>query len=989
MSLNVPSSSPSNSSDEDVDLAIAFASIDFTGVDFNDDSITNKEGHIAANQFQNSHVNFKSEYETLITKEVTNQPTSSPTTCHPSTVVSVSLPSSSSSHTPITISSIDKSRNHSSPNIESESPVLYKTLPKVQVNHDSYNLSTSDERVLLVEKYLLLSDCTVHLDLQQANGDEKHHYDNKDEGQQDEHSHDDYLLVQTMSQQLSQGLYIPILEGIVAQRFFDGIQLPSSSSSIDPLFMKKKNHNTNTTSIQQPQQSFLTDVLRQRIFTYCHTVTQCIQLELLAVASFQLFLQFNYTGPTFDHGVDFQTGKVNSKLQQWLLQGEKFEEEDKEEEIISIQSRLERIYPHSIIYKVLDLSETHAQKVQEISSSNTITTNAGTMEKNEVIDMNIPPPLLSQHPTFVYKGNPSFQNAILSELAVEGEWPCPVCRVPYFLLLARVILQTLADPNRPTWSLYYYHHPSPCGMITTSKDIIIQIQKDMIDRYIPPSSTFVTMTQFLMGPRLWNARTVVAHTRLLQGDEAPYILWEEVQDMFQPLIETYCISTHTSSLLLNDDVQGVKQQFPSELLYQTLPTKLLLEYGLAQHFHEKNKKGKDLFQQALKRSGLEVTVTGSEGRRTKYQQKSTAQLLVRAKPSTSITDISSAKEEEEAKSTEYINKQLVDHPDPDENPLLDRVEYVDEVDNVHHTLSILHQAILLALCLDVKNENPKDGLTAEEICAYLERVLQQHDDWMVFATGLLERAWLEYERNHTKMRAILQIQALVDQHTHRLTITQSTVDAAIENSAPPQERLRNLHYIVYPPRWEMLRDLAERYAQSGIVISAAELFEEIELWDEVVECYRQAGKDGTAEQIVRSRLKENETPRMWTALGDISKDPSCYHRAIEVSRGRYAGAYSALGKYHSDKGELKEASHYYESALRIKPHSPHMWFRLGTIAMRLQDWSLALHSFTEVVQQEPEEGDAWANVAAIHMHNRRPDEAYPALVEVRIFVLLF
>jgi cytochrome c-type biogenesis protein CcmH/NrfG len=64
-----------------------------------------------------------------------------------------------------------------------------------------------------------------------------------------------------------------------------------------------------------------------------------------------------------------------------------------------------------------------------------------------------------------------------------------------------------------------------------------------------------------------------------------------------------------------------------------------------------------------------------------------------------------------------------------------------------------------------------------------------------------------------------------------------------------------------------------------------------------------------------------------------------------------------------------------------------MWFRLGAIAMQMHDWSLALQAFTEVVQQEPEEGDAWANVAAIHMHNRCPEEAYPALVQVRVYAL--
>jgi len=455
--------------------------------------------------------------------------------------------------------------------------------------------------------------------------------------------------------------------------------------------------------------------------------------------------------------------------------------------------------------------------------------------------------------------------------------------------------------------------------------------------------------------------------RLLQGDEAPITLWSEVQSLFQGLVDKFC----------NDTVNDTNRIFAS---------KLWLEYGLAEHHFDKGKKGKPYFNQALSLSGLNVEVTGAEGRRTKYQKEAIAQMLVRARPqnATPITNYLDGDKEstiDDCTKTEYIKKQMVDHQDQEENILLDQVTYVDNDDNLHYKLSVLEQAILLALCLDVKNENPMDGLTAEQMGAYLERVLNQHDDWMVYATGLLERAWLECERSHTRERAILQIQALADQHTNRLTLTQSTFKAAVEDSAPPNERLKNLHYIVYPPRWGVLRDLAERYAKIGIVTSAAEIFEEIELWDEVVECYRRAGKVGRAEQVVRSRLAVAETPRMWAALGDITNDPEHYKKAITLSRGRYSGAYVALGKYHFDKGELKEATVYFKKSLQIKPLAPNVWFRLGAIAMRLKDWNTALHAFTEVVQQEPEEGDAWANIAAVHMHNRDPIEAYPALVE--------
>jgi len=222
---------------------------------------------------------------------------------------------------------------------------------------------------------------------------------------------------------------------------------------------------------------------------------------------------------------------------------------------------------------------------------------------------------------------------------------------------------------------------------------------------------------------------------------------------------------------------------------------------------------------------------------------------------------------------------------------------------------------------------------------------------------------------------------LVDQHSNRLTLTQSTFEAAVENSAPPQDRLRYIHHIVYPPRWAALCDLAERYAKMGIVTSAAEMFEEIELWDEVVECYRRAGKENKAEQVVRKRLAESPTPRMWAALGDITKDPTHYERALEVSKGKYSGAYIALGKYYSEKGDFAKAVEYFKDAVDVKPLSPNVWFQLGALSMRLEDWPTALKAFTEVVQQEPEEGDAWANVAAIHMHNKEPSEAYPALNE--------
>mmetsp|Transcript_26713 Transcript_26713/g.39789 ORF Transcript_26713/g.39789 Transcript_26713/m.39789 type:complete len:767 (+) Transcript_26713:483-2783(+) len=548
------------------------------------------------------------------------------------------------------------------------------------------------------------------------------------------------------------------------------------------------------------------------------------------------------------------------------------------------------------------------------------------------------------------------------------------------LLLSRSIFISLSDPERPDWTTHsaLIPHSSNKDSKYGAKALMQKNDSTSIPQY---SASFIAATKQLKAADIWSARAVVAHQRLLQGDEPSLTLWNEAQSVFARCIETFC--TNVEAIDSDDDSTAITKM--TKYKKQAMASRVMLEWGLAQtHFNQEGK-GKTSFNQAVKFAGLKIQVTGAEGKRTKFQRNATAQMTVKA---TSASPNMQIKQEEKKKEAEEEDAhdntasknvpEMIEHSE--DEILLERIKFTNAKDNEHKTLTDLDQAILLSLCLDVKNTNPMDGLTGEQMGAYLERVLHQHDDWMIYATALLERAWLESERVHGRERAILQIQALADQHTNRLTLTQSTFES-VENSAPPQERLKNLHTIVYPPRWGALQDLAERYAKIGIMTSAAELFEEIELWDEVVECYRGAGKVNKAEEIVRKRLSENETPRMWAALGELTKDPAHYERALELSNGRFSAAYCCLGQHYFDKGDLRKASENYMKAVKVKPLDPFVWFRLGAISMRLGEWETALHAFSEVVQQEPEEGDAWANVAAVHMHNKNPSEAYPALLE--------
>jgi hypothetical protein len=91
----------------------------------------------------------------------------------------------------------------------------------------------------------------------------------------------------------------------------------------------------------------------------------------------------------------------------------------------------------------------------------------------------------------------------------------------------------------------------------------------------------------------------------------------------------------------------------------------------------------------------------------------------------------------------------------------------------------------------------------------------------------------------------------------------------------------------YPPQWEIKRDLAYSYAKIGVFLSAAAMFEELGLWDEVVNCFKLSGKHNKAQALVEKRLElDGPTPEMLAALGDLTDDPVHWTKAWELSHAR-------------------------------------------------------------------------------------------------------
>jgi hypothetical protein len=306
-----------------------------------------------------------------------------------------------------------------------------------------------------------------------------------------------------------------------------------------------------------------------------------------------------------------------------------------------------------------------------------------------------------------------FHNFILSKLAVDGELPCQVCEGPYFLYLARIILLHLAHftlGETEEDSQLFWTKPGSSTVINTKCSILQQAHIEL--RLV----------------HLWSARAAVAHQRLLNPLDPSETLWREINQMFQH-IEERTLLAKSSCEKLQDQGKFVAQ--------------IMLERGLAEHHFNRKGRGREYFRKAQDYSGLQVDLTGSQGKRTKYQQKSTAQLLVRThnihnnKIYTTLNGHPPSNGTAVIESNAAVIPTMIPHSE--EEILLEKVQYENDDDNSPDKLSPLDQSILLSLCLNVKNNNPLDGLTAEEMGAYLERVLVQHDDWMIFSTALLER----------------------------------------------------------------------------------------------------------------------------------------------------------------------------------------------------------------------------------------------------------
>ncbi|RKO87187.1 hypothetical protein BDK51DRAFT_14076, partial [Blyttiomyces helicus] len=451
---------------------------------------------------------------------------------------------------------------------------------------------------------------------------------------------------------------------------------------------------------------------------------------------------------------------------------------------------------------------------------------------------------------------------------------------------------------------------------------------------------------------------LMARTLLVEGSpqlgELKTVHWWKARCLLiqQRILDNPTETLHSSHLML---FKAQSRLPAAEPLNKEVLARFNLETGLAHHWYSQDKDAVAGFTSAEEVSGFKWSLSGALGKRTKFQTFNVAQLVVLAE--------SAADEDAESASTAETVAVTGSKPtnlDLNDDTILETIEFTapKEGENGKHAgkqgnLKAIDQCILLAFCLNVKNTNPANGLTTEQMLPYVRRVLENANNWMVYTMALLLRSRLESHKSRTVERAALQLQALVDQ----FPLEEST----------PAERMLHIFSIMMPPKWELERELGERFVSIGVLRSAFEIFQRLELWEDAISCLQMLEKPKEAEALVRQRLELSpKSPKLHCLLGDLSGNASFYEMAWQLSDGRYPRAMRSLGGYYFKRGEWVKSIESYHRALAINALFENSWFIMGCAAMRAEDWDTAVRAFSRTVSINHENGEAWTYLASVY-----------------------
>ena len=309
----------------------------------------------------------------------------------------------------------------------------------------------------------------------------------------------------------------------------------------------------------------------------------------------------------------------------------------------------------------------------------------------------------------------------------------------------------------------------------------------------------------------------------------------------------------------------------------------------------------------------------------------------------------------------------------DDEVRLDKIKFTDQRE--FPELTMPEQCLVFGIYNLVKRSKPKDDLANEELLPYLEAILSSKSSnqiWALRTNTLLERSKLERDNRRTIERSLMQVETLME------SIRSSTA----LNGDYYKRRMLHIYATKLPPFWHLEIELVRLYQSMGSIKSALDVALRLELWEDVIYCYQTLKLKHKAAEVIETQIEQNgETPLLLCMLGDATDNEIHYKRALELSSNKSSRAYKALGMRAYYVKNYHEAVSFLDKSLSLNGFQPDILLRLGYASLQIENWSIAAKTYRKYCNYEPDNFEAWNNLANAYIKLDQKSRAFTVLQE--------